>query len=227
MTLRLLYKKICNKWKKFRLQPIRVYCLHHVTPTYDESMNRCDWMALDEFKIKINDLRNQGYKFISLNEAQKHLRKDYIRRKKYAVLTFDDGYKSLLELLPWLRYTQIPCTLFINGKYLDGESYRNRPTECYLTKNDLFSLCSSLIEIGSHGWTHIDASLMNTEQFTQHIENNVSLLRTHPRYVPFHAYTWGKQTIQTDKILLSLQITPVYVDGMKNYDESNIIHREL
>lgn len=226
--IRLILHKIIRKWNRIRLTPIRAFCLHHVCEQFnDEVMCKHDWMSLTEFKIKINDLLKQGYNFISLTEAQRHLQKDYIRRKKYAVLTFDDGYKSLLEILSWLKDVHIPCTLFINGKYLDGESYRNRPTECYLSKDDLLMLSSPLIEVGSHGWEHIDASQMDTEQFAQHIENNVLLLRTHPCYVPFHAYTWGRHTAKTDEILLSLQITPVYVDGVENYDKPNIIHREL
>ena len=224
----MIYQKICNKWKKFRLCPIHVYCLHHITSTYEESMNPCDWMALDDFCGKINRLREEGVTFISLRDAHHHLISDFLRLKKYAVLTIDDGYRSLInELLPWLEKQQIPATLFINGKYLDGISFRNNPNEHYLTKDELFALGSSLIEVGSHGWEHSDASKMDVEQFTHHINENVLLLKTHPRYIPFHAYTWGRYTMQTDEILHSKQITPVYVDGMKNYNESNIIHREL
>ena len=105
-----------------RLQPIRVFCLHHVCEQFDaDAMYACDWMALDEFKQKIIALRRQGYQFISLTDAYEYLKKDWFRRKKYAVLTFDDGYKSLKEVLPWLEKQKIPATLFINGKYLDDD----------------------------------------------------------------------------------------------------------
>ena len=136
-----IWNKICRKWMKICLQPIRVFCLHHVCKQFDaDTMYPCDWMALDEFKQKIIDLQKQGYQFISQTEAYEHLKKDRFRRKKYAVLTFDDGYKSLLEVLPWLEEQQIPATLFINGKYLDGKSYRENSKEQYLTYDELFSL---------------------------------------------------------------------------------------
>ena len=110
-----LYHMIRRKWMKLRLQPIRIFCLHHVCEQFNSDvMYACDWMALDEFKQKINVLRNQGYQFISLTDAYEYLKKDWFRRKKYAVLTFDDGYKSLLEVLPWLEEQQIPFALFIN-----------------------------------------------------------------------------------------------------------------
>jgi peptidoglycan/xylan/chitin deacetylase (PgdA/CDA1 family) len=184
-------------------------------------------MALDAFKKKISELRNQGYQFISLTAAYEHLKKDWFRCQKYAVLTFDDGYKSLFEVLPWLEEQQIPATLFINGKYLDGKSYRENPKEQYLTYDELFSLSSPSIEIGSHGYEHADASTMNEEDFQKHIHMNIQLLKNHPNYVPFHAYTWGRYTKETNDILKNLCVTPVYVDGMKNYNVPNCIHREI
>lgn len=55
----LLYK-LQHKRMKLRLQPIRVFCLHHVCEQFDaEAMYPCDWMALDEFKKKIIALRSQ------------------------------------------------------------------------------------------------------------------------------------------------------------------------
>lgn len=226
MALKFHYK-LYRKWIKLRLQPIRVFCLHHVCEQFDvDAMYACDWMALDAFKKKINELRNQGYQFISLTEAYEHLKKDRFRYKKYAVLTFDDGYKSLLEVLSYLEEQQIPATLFINGKYLDGKSYRNNANEKYLMYDELFSL-SSHFEIASHGYEHADASQMDAEDFRKYINMNIQLLKNHPNYVPFHAYTWGRCTNETNDILKNLCVTPVYVDGMKNYNEPNCIHREI
>ena len=140
-----------------------------------DAMYAYDWMALDAFKQKIYALRSQGYQFISLTAAYEYLKKDWIRSKKYAVMTFDDGYRSLQEILPWLEEQQIPATLFINGKYLDGKSYRNNANEKYLMHDELFSLSSPFIEIGSHGYEHIDASKMDDEDFRKHIDLNIEI----------------------------------------------------
>ena len=148
------------------LRPIRVFCLHHVCEKFDaESMNECDWMQIDEFKSKVIAMLQDGVEFISLTDAYQHICNDWLRRKKYAVLTFDDGYSSLKEILPWLEKHHVPATLFINGKYLDGNSYRKNPNEEYLTKEELFDLTTPLIEIGSHGWEHIDASKQTIDEF--------------------------------------------------------------
>ena len=219
---------LLHKITKLRLQPIHVFCLHHVCNAFDaESMNKGDWMQIDEFKQKVQKMQQDGVKFISLTEAYNKITNDKWRNNKYAVLTFDDGYASLKEILPWLEEQHIPATLFINGKYLDGKSFRDSPKEQYLNKEDLFALTSPFIEIGSHGWEHLDASKISADQFKIIIEQNIQLLHTHPRYVPFHAYTWGKYTKGSNRVLSEMNITPVLMDGMKNYNNRNVMHREL
>lgn len=213
---------------KLRLQPIRVFCLHHVSEQFDaESMSACDWMQIDEFKRVILSMQHDGITFISLSEAYAKISHDKCRTHKYAVLTFDDGYASLKRILPWLQENRTPVTLFINGKYLDGHSYRKKQKEQYLTKEELFALTSPFVEIGLHGWEHTDASQMTQAGFEESINRSVDLLNTHPRYIPFHAYTWGRHTPLTDRYLRDKQIIPVLVDGNKNYCDTKYIDREI
>lgn len=227
MLDRLLHR-IKRKLVKLRLLPIRVYCLHHVSVEYDaDTMNRGDWMQIEEFKNKVRTLRTEGMKFISMTEAYHHICNDWVRCKKYAVLTFDDGYASLNEILPWLEEQRIPATLFINGKYLDGKSFRNNSKEKYLTMGELKTLTSPLIEIGNHGWEHVRVTDMMEEEFEKAVEQSVNILSGHPNYVQFWAYTYGDHSNMTDEYLHGLFIVPVYIDGLKNYNESNLIHREM
>lgn len=227
MSISVFIEKIRRKWMKLRLRPIRVFCLHHVCEQFDaDTMYACDWMALDEFKQKIIALRNQGYQFISLTDAYEYLKKDWFRRKKYAVLTFDDGYKSLNEVLPWLEEEMIPVTLFINGKYLDGKSYRETPKEQYLTHYELFALTSQLIEIGHHGWEHTAATEMTEEELLESLQRNIEVLSAHPRYIPFWAYTYGKYTDQTNFLLRNNQLILVKVSGGQNFHLQEAVDRE-
>ena len=224
----MILKKLQRKWMKLRLQPIRVFCLHHVCEQFDsDAMYACDWMALDEFKKKINVLRSQGYQFISLTKAYHHLKKDYFRRKKYAVLTFDDGYKSLKEVLPWLEEQQIPVTLFINGKYLDGKSYRVTSKEQFLTSDELYALISPWIEIGHHGWEHKSVKEMTEEELIDSLQKNIEILSSHPRYIPFWAYTYGIHNQTSDITLSNNGMTLVLVNGDRNYNWKGSITREL
>lgn len=235
--------KIIGKIRKIlvrlRLQPIRVYCLHHVCEHFDAvSMHEGDWMALSDFQNKITTLCQNGVEFISLSDAWQRMCNEHFRCKKLAVITFDDGYSSIKEVLPWLHEQCIPCTLFINGKYTDGSSYRDTPEEKYLTQDELLSLIDSngeggLIEVFSHGWEHNSATQMSEETFRASIEKNMQFLLPFTgtksvRQLPFfHAYTWGEHTTATDNILHEKGIVPVLMDGMKNYAGAEVVHREL
>lgn len=225
-----LSHKIKRKWMKLRLQPIRVFCLHHVCVEFDpESMNACDWMNVDEFKTKVQAMQQAGVEFVSLPDAYRHICKDWVRGKKYAVLTFDDGYTSLKEILPWLNEQHIPVTLFLNGKYLDGKSYRKNPKEKYLTKEEINQLPKQypLLTIASHGWVHNRVSEMTEIEFEKSVELNINILKEQPNNVPFWAYTYGNHTELSDKYLREQQMVPVYIDGMPNYNNPAVIHREL
>lgn len=213
---------------KIRLKPIVVYCQHHVCATFEsDSMIACDWMQIDEFKYKVTAMQQEGVKFISLTDAYQHIFNDWLRCKKYAVITFDDGYASLKEILSWLEVQKIPATLFINGKYLDGKSYRKNPEERYLTKDELFALTSSLIEIGSHGWEHVDAKTISIDEFQSSLVKNQNILSSHPRYIPFYAYTYGIHTQESDESLQKANLIPLLVDGADNYNDKYYIHRRL
>lgn len=228
MTIKTLIHKISNKWKKLRLQPIRVFCFHHVCAQYDEKiMYRPDWLCIEDFKRRILSLQRSGMRFISMSECMEHIECDWVRGEKYAVITFDDGFASLKEVLPWLREKNIPVTLFINGYVLDGKSYRYNPAERYLTQEELFALDYPMIEIGHHGWDHRDLKNMTIEDFEQSIRKNDEVIKHHPRFVPFWAYTYGSYSTESNALLTQYGYTPVLMDGGKNYNEKSLIHREL
>lgn len=218
MRCSVIKRKISRRIEKMRLCPIEVFVFHAVTDEYDEALNmRVDWTATEEFKRNIVDYQSQ-YTFISLTEAYKKLKKDCIRRKKYAVLTCDDGFESVLGILPFLEERQIPVTLFVNPKYLDGESKREGYSQSprYIADRDLTRLQSKDIEIGMHGYEHLDATKQSLEEFSESVDRCVSTLGNHPRYIPFFAYTWGNYSDLTQQILKEKNIIPVLTDGQGN-----------
>lgn len=219
--------RINRRAMHFRLHPIRVFLFHQVGEVWDPSIcNACDWTHIDQFKKNIIELKKR-YSFISLSQAMIHCSSDFLRLKRFAVLTSDDGAASLKTVLPWLKEQGVPICLFINGKYLDGVSFRDKPTEQYLNERELFSLLYDGIEVAHHGWEHSDITGMDWQQFVESVEKNTLLLKKHPRYIPFWAYTWGRHTDELDSYLRSLGIKPVLIDGMKNYCDEGVVHREL
>lgn len=236
-----IYSRLQRRWTKFRLTPIRVFCLHHITSQWDaSSMCEGDWMEMEEFQRKVLQMQQSGVEFISLSHAYELLKvPSLFRRKKYAVLTFDDGYRSLHEVLPWLIQNHIPATLFINGKYTDGQSQRYVEGKhfSYLTLAELqhyVNTSHGLISLQSHGYEHLDATTMTIDAFREQIAKNMDVLSSitssPTRGVSggsFHAYTWGHHNPATDAMLHRMGIVPVLIDGMKNYNAPSCIHREL
>ena len=129
--------------------------------------------------------------------------------------------------MPWLHQKQVPLTLFINGSYLDGKTYRESPDEEYLTQNEVFALNDRGIEIGNHSWDHRDLMRLSKQEFKQSVSCNVSLLKSHPRYVPFWAYPYGTHSKWSDDYLQQNNLIPVLMNGGLNYNNPNYINREL
>ena len=234
---------VLKKIEKAHLRPIYVFVFHSVSEVYNPLLWwQCDWTQTEQFKQNILKLKGK-YTFISLSEAWKHLTEDRFRLRNYAVLTADDGYLSLLNVLPWLEEQKVPITLFVNTKYLDKRSWsaineeqarRTKPNvdmleevcpNLYLSKEELFKLDSPWITIGMHGHEHLDALKQSEEEFRINVEKCEKELSSHPRFVPFYAYTWGHHSPLTDDILKRMGLVPVLVRRNKNYDNVGYIDR--
>lgn len=227
----------------WRLQPIRVICFHETSESFDADVYcKPDWISLAQFKEQIEKLQANGYEFITLEEANRHIKKDIIRVKKYAVLTADDGLKCQLEILPWLEDNHIPLTMFLNVETLSGDKcgeqirkYFNITTAeqernhavLYVDEKQIRSTKSSLLSFGYHGYDHRSAIAMSEEEFKSNVEKCKKGINAIVSAIPFYAYTYGDHYGLTDGMLREAALIPVYMDGQKNYNDASCIHREL
>ena len=245
MKIKDLWHKIKRWWIKLRLQPISVFCFHQVSAEYNPlTMWRCDWTQTEQFKRNILKMKNQGYQFISLAEAYNKITNDILRYHKYAVLTADDGYKSLLNILPWLKEQHIPITIFVNTKYLDGKSWsqineeqarRIKPNvdmqkdvcpNLYLSKEEFIKVAAMPnVTIGMHGHEHIDATQQSLEDFKRNVQLCQDALKDIPHVIPYFAYTWGRHNAETNEVLSEMGLTPILVNGTRNYKNVKYIDR--
>lgn len=238
MSVRFIYKLHC-KLRKLGKSPIRIFCIHNVSDCFDaDSMWPCDWIQTDVFKRTVLELQKQ-YTFISLKEAQRHLHRDIVRFRDYAVLTADDGFSSLKNIIPWLEERQIPITLFVNPIVWDGKTVghnlkslpvsteNNGVKDVYLLPEDLKAFQSPLITFGYHGYEHIDESVETYDTFVDNFEKCRKAMEILDNVIPFYAHTYGRTTKQNDEYLIKQGITPVYVNGGKNYGVSQYVDREL
>lgn len=217
-----LFRKIKRKFNKLCFAPLDIFVFHAVSDKFDPERNyEMDWTGTKQFKTNIRSLK-QSYEFISLQEAYNILRRcTLVRRKRYAVLTCDDGYACMLDIIPWLEEQKVPLTLFINPRALEPGYFRpdypGHPDGLYITKEQLDALSSPWISIGSHGYEHTDAKKMSPAEFDKSISRCIEILGSHPRTIPFHAYTWGSWNKASQDILAKHNIIPVLTDGASNY----------
>lgn len=239
-----IYKKIAQKLIKMRLQPIRVFCFHQTSEQYVEGLYcNPDWIPTDFLKKHIEQLFAEGYQFISLEEAHKHIQNDIVRIRKYAVITADDGMLCQTALLPWFEERNIPITFFIDLETLDGktctmpvmnylkiedaEEEAKIAKQLYLTKEQLMQLSSPMLTIGMHGVKHEPVHRLNRTEFQSQVQLCKQALSKHPSYIAYYAYPYGAHTNENNEVLESEGIIPVYADGEMNYNDGNVIHREI
>lgn len=221
--------RLRKKWKRLRLKPIRVFCFHQVSDEFEpDSMKQIDWLPTDAFKQRLLTFKKKNV-FVSLDEAYRHIADDRCRLNRYVVLTADDGWASVRTILPWLDEQQIPITLFLNPLYLDGQHFRERETERYLSADDIRSICKtySNVSIGVHGWEHVDVTKQSKDEFRKNVRQSVDTLKDYASFVPFFAFPWGRRNGMNVQVLKEFELVPVLMDGVMNYDDASQIHREL
>ncbi len=224
-----LVNAIKRKWTRLRFRSVRVFCFHHVSDIFDpDTMWECDWTQTDAFKRNVLALKKK-YTFISLEEAYNHISCDKFRNTNYAVLTSDDGWASLKNILPWLAEEKIPVTLFLNPLYMDGKHFQSRDSEEFLTKEEVVFLVERyepLITIASHGWSHDDCLKISMESFKESVRKSEEYLMNIKGKVPFYAFSFGRHSNKQLEYLGQQNLVPVLMDGMVNYDDVSCIHRE-
>lgn len=244
MIVKTLLHKLNNRWIKLRLQPIRVFCFHQVSDTFDPNVNcRPDWISLDQFHLSLMRLKREGYIFISLPSAYEHLKHDLFRCKKYAVLTADDGLLSQYEQIKWLEAYQIPITLFLNLNFVQNntlpthyqEYYQNKTplteaqlsSQLYIKVKELENIHSDYVTIALHSLKHENMARKTKEEICDDIIKGENFFIDRKDFIKFYCYPFGCHSAESDAYILSCGYIPVLMDGQKNYNDVSCIHREI
>ena len=104
-------------------------------------------IALDRFEEQMRHLASEGWRTISIDELVAILRHERAAPPKAVVLTFDDGWKSVLNAVPVLeRHRMQASFLIITGAGV-GNDYLEWSDVERLARNPRF-------EIGSHTVSH-------------------------------------------------------------------------
>jgi peptidoglycan/xylan/chitin deacetylase (PgdA/CDA1 family) len=99
-----------------------ILTLHHVRPAQRRSFSPNGFLEITpEFlETMIATTRRAGFEFIGIDEVPERLISP-ARRRPFAVLTFDDGYRDNLEhAWPILRRNEVPWTVYVVPDFLNG-----------------------------------------------------------------------------------------------------------
>ncbi len=114
------------------------------------------WITPKRFEKQIAWLAESGYRSLSLSEF---LQRDHAAAEKRVVITFDDGYRSLVQYaLPILSRYHFHATVFVIAGYVGRPNLWDvkffLPRFHHLDWGELRELMQSGWEIGSHSLNH-------------------------------------------------------------------------
>jgi len=138
-------------------------------------------------------LLSSTFSIIPLNSLYQAIIDDNLP-KNPLVITFDDGYRSNLELaLPILQEYKVSSTIFIATGYAGGE-FIGKPM---LTAMQIKGLSNSGVEIGCHSVTHPDLRQLSLTSLRSELTSSKAILEdiTGAEVISL-AYPYGKYNAQ-------------------------------
>jgi len=146
-------------WIRTERREIRILAYHDVSDVAPRKDALRISTPVDLFEQHIRYLRRKGYRFMSMVEAANRLRRSEVPDKA-VVVTFDDGYQSLLNAAtPVLVRYSVPATIFVAVDFIGKPEFPWSPESAGFTRpltwEELSELMSkTTIEVGSHAATH-------------------------------------------------------------------------
>ena len=118
-------------------------------------------------------LRENGWSVIDVTTFLAGLKAPDSLPTRAALLTFDDGYRSIREVaLPWLRRFGYPAVLFVPTDYIgrcNAFDHGTEPEEAICDWDDLREMKRSGVSIQSHGASHRPLSQLDSDEQRQEL----------------------------------------------------------
>ena len=151
--------------KRFRTVPILLY--HFVD---GEGKKRGLSVSFSAFEQHLQFLLGRNFRVISLGELVQLLKgKSSQALSKMAVISFDDGDKGFYtKVYPLLVKYQIPAAIFVITDWIGREGY--------LSWEDINSMSSELVTIGSHTMSHRYLPELNLDEVRRELVESKRIL---------------------------------------------------
>jgi len=174
-----------------------IYTCHNVIPLAAGKEER-GTVDLNTFLHQLRWLKRLGVRFIPMRDLQAWLQGQKGIPRRSAVLTFDDALISIAEhVFPYLKQQAIPITIFVIAGLIGRESHYSThpsaPRRRHLDHAQLkMMLNTGLVEIGAHGYHHVNLTKVDNDKLRQELHYAKDLLEeSFEVKVYYFAYPWG------------------------------------
>lgn len=183
----------------------RILMLHRAVEHRSEDKKRELEITPEFLKQTIDDYRQQGYRFVSIDEACEIIncgRTDH----PFVCLTFDDGYQDNYDIAyPILKQEEVPFAIYVTTGFIDNRHpmwwYTNE--KLGISTESLKTLDSDpLCTIGAHTVSHSKLDTLSPEEQTKEIVQSRQELETllcHP--IRHFSYPHGAYNADTLPII--------------------------
>jgi peptidoglycan/xylan/chitin deacetylase (PgdA/CDA1 family) len=130
---------------------------------------------------QLSSLREGGWIFVDDRTALRGLDAPESLPVRSALVTFDDGYRSLLERgVPVLHELGCPAVAFVPAAFVGGVNEFDRglsePLESLCTWDELLELVAAGISVQSHGFEHLSLSEADGELMEDELRRSKEVL---------------------------------------------------
>jgi peptidoglycan/xylan/chitin deacetylase (PgdA/CDA1 family) len=150
----------------------------------------------DVFAAQLTALRDGGWQPVDCAAFLHGLAEPGTLPEQAALITFDDGYRSVLEVaLPWLERFGYPAVLFMPTDFVGRTNLfelESEPEEPLCDWDDLRELVRRRVAVESHGASHRTFSELTPSERAAELEGSKAALETKlGRAVHLFAYPYG------------------------------------
>jgi peptidoglycan/xylan/chitin deacetylase (PgdA/CDA1 family)/glycosyltransferase involved in cell wall biosynthesis len=182
-----------------RPRPLRVLAYHAIKDLLGAPVVESYGVPPDLFRRHLDALRWAGFQFVSADEFLHFLHSGGGLPRRPLLLTFDDGYADLLDVvLPLLKERNIRAVVFAVSRRLGGTNEWDEaiggPRLQLLDVDGLKQLAEAGVEIGGHSRTHRPLTRVPDEELLEEIAGSVEDLKAAGLNRPrLFAYPEGEQ----------------------------------
>ncbi len=153
-------------------------CFHKVSKRF---LFEGTWTTPKRFFAYVDRLRDRGWEFVDEARFLESLRNTPdLGDSKELLLTFDDGYGSLVDIAHGLRERNVSMHVFVLTDFVGKDNawdlQLGRPAERHMSWDELRELMAAGHSIGSHGCSHSDLTTLSTEQIERELKDSMAAI---------------------------------------------------